>query len=113
MKTSRRIKNALGLGLVLLLIGVHRANVGLRIPGLHAAKFAWTTALVVMCVQAATVHVWGQLYMFFFFLAGAGAWMADKQRWAAAPGMHPVDAKTNSYQRARRSALGKTYARQQ
>jgi hypothetical protein len=82
MQSGLPMAGALVLGVGLLLASVHRFHAGSRLPGQQSARFAWTTALVVLSMQGATVHYWGQLYMFFFYLVGLGAWMADRQMYA-------------------------------
>ena len=79
---------ALALGLVQLLVRVNNVRTGPRPSGEKTARYAWTTALIVISVQGVTVHYWGQLYMFFFFLAGMGAWMTAKQTTAQTANAH-------------------------
>jgi hypothetical protein len=42
-----------------------------------AARFGWTVAVLALCLQAFTVHYWGSMNSFFFFILGMGAWMTD------------------------------------
>jgi uncharacterized protein with PQ loop repeat len=42
-------------------------------------RVGWTAAILVLCVQAFTVHYWGSMHSFFFFVVGLGAWMTDSK----------------------------------
>ena len=41
------------------------------------ARHAWAFTLFGITVAAATVHLWNALFVLFFFLLGAGAWLLD------------------------------------
>jgi hypothetical protein len=41
------------------------------------ARHAWAFTLFGITVAAATVHLWNALFVLFFFLIGAGAWLLD------------------------------------
>ncbi|WP_157063813.1 O-antigen ligase [Phaeobacter sp. 11ANDIMAR09] len=41
------------------------------------ARHAWAFTLFGISVAAATVHLWNALFVLFFFLIGAGAWLQD------------------------------------
>lgn len=41
------------------------------------ARHAWAFTLFGIAVAAATVHLWNALFVLFFFLIGAGAWLLD------------------------------------
>lgn len=43
------------------------------------ARHAWAFTLFGITVAAATVHLWNSLFVLFFFLMGAGAWLLDAQ----------------------------------
>lgn len=67
----------LGLSVVTLLAQVHRrAGLG-ETRQRWQARLGWTATILVVCLQAFTVHYWGAMNSWFFFLVGLGAWMAD------------------------------------
>jgi hypothetical protein len=45
-------------------------------------RFAWTAGVIALCLQGFTVHYWGAMNSFFFFLLGSGAWMVDRYKAA-------------------------------
>ncbi|MFK7764542.1 MAG: hypothetical protein AB8B62_14880 [Roseobacter sp.] len=46
-------------------------------PAWQRARHAWAFTLFGITVAAATVHLWNALFVLFFFLIGAGAWLLD------------------------------------
>ncbi len=48
-------------------------------PAWRRARHAWAFTLFGIAVAAATVHLWNALFVLFFFLIGAGAWLLDAQ----------------------------------
>ena len=84
-------------GALLLAIAFMLLGVFLRTPSRESrsrlmARNGWTVTVIVIGVQGLTVHYWGQLFMFFLFVIGLGAWMADTREGDAAPaqsGMQP------------------------
>lgn len=72
-----------GLPALLLLLGLLLGlvwAVGQRrnLPAeLRRARHAWAFTLFGITVAAATVHLWNALFVLFFFLIGAGAWLLD------------------------------------
>ncbi len=46
-------------------------------PDWRRARHAWAFTLFGITVAAATVHLWNALFVLFFFLLGAGAWLLD------------------------------------
>lgn len=76
--------------IVTLLHRVHkRGGYGER-PERLRARFGWTVMVFVLAFQAFTVHYWGGMNSFFFFVLGLGAWMTDSRQGVAA-----VDDQTN------------------
>ncbi|RFA29346.1 hypothetical protein CAI21_09760 [Alkalilimnicola ehrlichii] len=49
-------------------------------PRLTRLRMAWTFSLVGMIVAACTVHFWNNLFVYFFFFLGAGAWFLNVTR---------------------------------
>ena len=74
-----------GLPALLLLLGLLLGlvwTVGRRKnlpPDWRRARHAWAFTLFGITVAAATVHLWNALFVLFFFLLGAGAWLLDAQ----------------------------------
>ncbi|MEX0303294.1 MAG: hypothetical protein AB3N24_12810 [Leisingera sp.] len=72
-----------GLPAFLLLVGMLLGLVWVigRRKGLpqewRRARHAWAFTLFGISVAAATVHLWNALFVLFFFLIGAGAWLQD------------------------------------
>ncbi len=62
--------------IVLLFIQVGRAGVGNQ--GILPYQKATLIALTGICVAMCTVHIWGSIYCFFFFMLGSAVWMLDK-----------------------------------
>jgi hypothetical protein len=72
----------LTIGILLMLWRVHT----MRIPETderRRARFGWTVALLALCLQAFTVHYWGAMNSFFFFVLGLGAWISDSRNGLA------------------------------
>jgi hypothetical protein len=44
------------------------------------ARLGWTAAVLALCMQACTVHYWGAMHSFFYFMLGLGAWMVSISR---------------------------------
>jgi len=66
---------------ILLLVKVHKQTYFPE-PAQHwQMRFAWTAAVLSLCLQAFTVHYWGAMHSFFFFVLGLGAWMAEGNRY--------------------------------
>jgi succinate dehydrogenase hydrophobic anchor subunit len=55
-------------------------------PHWRRARHAWAFTLFGITVAAATVHLWNALFVLFFFLIGAGAWLLDAVPGRARPG---------------------------
>jgi hypothetical protein len=53
------------------------------------ARHAWAFTLFGISVAAATVHLWNALFVLFFFLLGAGAWLTDVRPNALASKAEP------------------------
>jgi hypothetical protein len=53
-------------------------------------RFAWTAAVLALCLQAFTVHYWGAMHSFFFFVLGSGAWMANAKEGLSLRRVAPV-----------------------
>ena len=78
---------AIGALLLFVLSILLRVNRRSTLPELRwraSARLGWTFTVLILCVEGLTVHYWGQLYAYFFFMIGLGAWMADTQRGFAA-----------------------------
>jgi hypothetical protein len=43
------------------------------------ARLGWAVAVLSLCVQAFTVHYWGAMQSFFFFVLGLGVWLTDSR----------------------------------
>jgi hypothetical protein len=56
---------------------VHATSVAGETKERWAARFGWTVAVLALVLQAFTVHYWGSMNSFFFFVLGMGAWMTD------------------------------------
>ncbi len=54
---------------------VYRAQRGSSVNGNIHLFYAWTISVAGASVAAATVHFWNALFVYFFFLLGAGAWL--------------------------------------
>jgi hypothetical protein len=63
--------------IVLLLRRVHASAAAGETQERRAARFGWTVAVLALCFQAFTVHYWGSMNSFFFFILGMGAWLTD------------------------------------
>ncbi|MGE3065289.1 MAG: O-antigen ligase family protein [Hyphomicrobiaceae bacterium] len=74
---------ALLLSQAMLIRGAHKGGRGPVSPQVWAARFGWTSTLLVLSAQALTVHYWGQMYMFLFFVMGMGGWLSDRLPQAA------------------------------
>ncbi|MEQ9259274.1 MAG: hypothetical protein RIG84_09250 [Roseovarius sp.] len=72
------------IGLLLGLVWAVGQRKGLP-PAWRRARHAWAFTLFGIAVAAATVHLWNALFVLFFFLIGAGAWLLDAQ-----PDRHPA-----------------------
>jgi O-antigen ligase len=67
----------LGLALLLLLRRVHTHRPLAETQERWQARLGWTVAVLALVFQAFTVHYWGSMNSFFFFVLGLGAWMTD------------------------------------
>ena len=61
-------------GIAILLHAVHRRP--------HAqqdrSRYAWTAAISVLLFISVTVHFWREIEVYFTFMLGMGAWLADQ-----------------------------------
>ena len=65
-------------GMILIMLRrVHRPLAASESKERWAARLGWTVAVLALCLQAFTVHYWGSMNSFFFFILGMGAWMTD------------------------------------
>jgi hypothetical protein len=69
--------------IVALLAQVHRRREA-EPPERWQTRYAWTAGVLALCLMAFTVHYWGAMHSFFFFILGSGAWMVDMPRAVAA-----------------------------
>jgi O-antigen ligase len=77
----------LGAGLLSMLLRVQARRGFSETPQRRSARLAWTATMLALTVQAFTVHYWGSMDAFFFFLLGMGAWMAEsREGLVPAPG---------------------------
>jgi hypothetical protein len=76
--------------ILLMLRRVHARSAAGESKERWAARFGWTAAVLALCLQAFTVHYWGSMNAFFFFVLGLGAWMTERagDQEAPAPGPH-------------------------
>lgn len=58
-------------------------------PEWRRARHAWAFTLFGISVAAATVHLWNALFVLFFFLIGAGAWLLDARPGNTRPVLQP------------------------
>ncbi|OOY18645.1 hypothetical protein BMI86_19855 [Thioclava sp. DLFJ5-1] len=58
---------------------------------LLVCRRAWVFTFVGMSFTLCTVHVWGAMYAFVFFMFGAGMWMIDEQERAPETKAGPAD----------------------
>ncbi|MCT4609183.1 MAG: hypothetical protein N4A70_08240 [Pelagimonas sp.] len=75
-------------GMLLGLIWAAGQRKGLP-PQWRRARHAWAFTLFGISVAAATVHLWNALFVLFFFLIGAGAWLLDVRPEQARPQARP------------------------
>jgi hypothetical protein len=59
-----------------ILLLLWRVNMRAPLQG-QRMRLGWTVAVFAISLQAFTVHYWGAMNSFFFFLVGMGAWMTD------------------------------------
>ena len=86
---------ALGLLLALLLGLVFVAGRRKNLPAdWRRARHAWAFTLFGISVAAATVHLWNALFVLFFVLLGAGAWLTDVRPHAPAREAKPRPSST-------------------
>lgn len=64
---------------VYLLARVHVRRGFRETMGRWQTRFGWNVAVFSLCVQGLTVHYWGAMHAFFFFVLGLGAWMSDSK----------------------------------
>ena len=57
--------------------------------GVNDIRLAWVLTLICLGLSMATVHVWGTIYDYIFFLLGAGAWLTTYEP-AAETGAEPM-----------------------
>lgn len=76
---------ALVLGIAFMLLSVYLRTTPTESYSRLMARNSWAVTVIVLSVQGLTVHYWGQLFMFFLFVIGLGAWMADTREGAVAP----------------------------
>ena len=67
-------------------------------------RLAWVLTLICLGLSMATVHVWGTIYDYIFFLLGAGAWLTTYEP-AAETGAEPMAG--SSSPRGRRSVYSR------
>jgi O-antigen ligase/polysaccharide polymerase Wzy-like membrane protein len=67
----------LACGMLLLLWRVSKRAAPVAPQQWQRVRLGWTVALLAISQQAFTVHYWGAMNSFFFFLVGMGAWMTD------------------------------------
>nr|WP_299357066.1 O-antigen ligase family protein [uncultured Shimia sp.] len=63
-------------GWVTLMFQVARRNFDAN-PSLSSCRQAWMIAMIAMIFCLTTVHIWGAIFSFYFFLVGTGAWMVN------------------------------------
>ncbi len=75
-----------------LLRGVFQANVRGE-KTVERLRYAWAFTFVALCFSGITVHFWAAMHSYFFFVMGAGAWIATRpqpQRPSGRPGSKGV-----------------------
>jgi hypothetical protein len=65
--------------ILLLLARVHAGRAFVEDAQRRRMRLGWTVAVLALCMQAFTVHYWGAMNSFFFFILGLGAWMSDSR----------------------------------
>jgi hypothetical protein len=81
----------LGVGVILLLVRVNARSLMPETSERWQARLGWSFAVLGLCLQAFTVHYWGAMHAFFFFLLGLGAWMTDSGDGLERPAEVPAD----------------------
>ena len=79
----------LACGILLLLWRVNKRAALVAPQQWQRVRLGWTVALLAISLQAFTVHYWGAMNSFFFFLVGMGAWMTDAKAGAHVASSHP------------------------
>lgn len=82
----------LAAAIILLLRRVHQQHASAESRERRMARLGWTVMMLVLAFQAFTVHYWGAMNSFFFFVLGFGAWMTDSGKGLSAVESRPEQA---------------------
>jgi len=91
---------ALVVAVVHLLARVHVRRGFVEAKERWQTRFGWTVAVLAVCVQGLTVHYWGAMHSFFFFVLGLGAWMSDSKEGLAPRAALERSTKARGHQRS-------------
>jgi hypothetical protein len=79
-----------GLGIIALLRRATRRRPLPEDPVHRHCRYAWSAAVLMLCLVGATVSYWGALGIHFMFCVGLGAWLADNRSGRATLPLGPM-----------------------